>query len=168
MIRFITKLLCVAAISIVIFYIFEISFKIYGIAAICLCIVLTINVRKNRQKILPQIMGLLIINTFAFVTGKLIHSGELHIDIYNIIISVIYGMLLIYFVSFKFCKRGIKSITESQKEQKLFPQQEYDLERIKKYIQDFNIIGINGTWGSGGQKGGCISNRVNGNNDLKK
>lgn len=144
-IEFVQKVMIVFIISFTFFYGVHVPYVPYSIVSICLCLYFIVSFKRKCRDIFTDAVVLLGSNSIAYVVAKLIRNGTLYIDMLNIALTVIYTCCIMYIISTLFYKKVSKDL----KVLRLYPQREQDLERIKNYLNEFNVIGINGVWGSG-------------------
>ena len=152
------KALVVFVVSFAFFFGFSIRYKLYAILAICVCLFTVISYRVKSRAIYCEIVTLLLSNGIAFgvvkwivtrnnpwVLLKLILYGKLHVDRLSFVLTVVHVLFLLVMIVFSLLKKTRKG----EQPIELYPQRKKDLERIKNYLEKFNSIGVNGTWGSG-------------------
>lgn len=144
-----TRGLASLIISIIIFYPLNPKYIIYALVMLGVWVILLINyqLKKNSQFFYTAII-FCIANLIALVIAKQFIHHTLHWDWLNIIICIVHT--LVYLVILGLCiyfekKRVINQVDNIA----LFNRRRYDFERIKKYIETEDILGVNGIWGSG-------------------
>lgn len=147
--------LCMAfLLSVILFYPLNVKYIIYAaVTALIWGMVLSrYKLRKNRQLYL-ELFWISVGNLLALIAAKGLVHGTLHVDVWNILLCVVYAAFLI-FVWCQCRAAGTKEEAESRipgdrTTKQLFPKRQYDLERIMEYIDTFPIVGVNGAWGTG-------------------
>ncbi|GIO10246.1 hypothetical protein J31TS6_62740 [Brevibacillus reuszeri] len=144
-----TRALASLMVSIIIFYPLNPKYIIYAFVMLGVWVILLINyqLKKNSQFIYTAII-FCIANLMALVIAKQFIHHTLHKDWFNITICIVH--IFVYLAIFGLCiyfekKRVINQVGDFV----LFNRRRYDLERIKKYIETEDIVGVNGIWGSG-------------------
>ena len=177
--KLIKNLIWVFCISLVAFYFIKIPIEIYCIIVfvVTIYIVFEYSVIKNRIfyiKIFLYIMS----NMFSFFILRKIENNErtyfminnikmeiLKINTYQnkevlmytiiMLLSVLFIAVLVElgidFLKDKFSNKEKEKKTSIKvaEEKELFEERKEDLKRLEKYLKDFNIVGIDGDWGSG-------------------
>ena len=167
--KLIKNLIWVFCISLVAFYFIKIPIEIYKIILLLIWIYMILEYKliKNLELYI-NLSVYSIVNIISFYISNLIGGKEvksfkindLKIEVLesNIIqyneISKIIIVLFIFVISFfvcKFIKQKIydKKNNKIKEKKELFEERKEDLKRLEKYLKDFNIVGIDGDWGSG-------------------
>ena len=167
--KLIKNLIWVFCISLVAFYFIKIPIEIYKIILLLIWIYMILEYKliKNLELYI-NLSVYSIVNIISFYISNLIGGKEvksfkindLKIEVLesNIIqyneISKIIIILFIFVISFfvcKFIKQKIydKKNNKIKEKKELFEERKEDLKRLEKYLKDFNIVGIDGDWGSG-------------------
>lgn len=144
-----TRGLASLIISIILFYPLNPKYIIYALVMLGVWVILLINyqLKKNSQFFYTAII-FCIANLTALVIAKQFIHHTLHWDWLNIIICIAHT--LVYLVILGLCIYFEKKQVINQVDNiALFNRRRYDLERIKKYIETEDILGVNGIWGSG-------------------
>jgi len=144
-----TKAIASMIISIIVFYPLNPKFIIYLLVMVCIWAILLTNfkLKKNSQFFFSAFI-LSITNLIGLVISKQFIHHTLHKDWLNIVLFILYVSVLI--VIFGLCIYYVKKQLNNQVDDiTLFTRRRYDLERIKKYIETEEVLGINGIWGSG-------------------
>ena len=143
----IVKAIIVFIISIVFFLTFNIiPFIIYIIIAFCVIISLRLSYKKNQKSFFFQAAMFLISNLIAFAIVKSISGSKWSIDCQ--LYRSFFVIYIVYLFTLFFVPSGEKtevSITKTR----LFPERKCDLDRIIEYVEEFDVVGINGIWGTG-------------------
>lgn len=147
--RTITKVLVSLIISIVIFYPFNPRYIMYMfvIGGVWGILLFNYQVKKNAHFFLSVII-FSITNLSALALTKLFIHHTLHEDWLNITVCISYlsALLVLSGICIYYVK---KRVNYQADDMTLFNRRRYDLERIEKYIETEDILGINGIWGSG-------------------
>ncbi|GIO36521.1 hypothetical protein J41TS12_13820 [Paenibacillus antibioticophila] len=145
----ITKALLFTMISLVLFYPFNPKFIVYIAFMGVVWGVLILNYKsgKNLPFFFSAIMFSLA-NLLALTFMKWAVHRSLHIDWINIALCLAYVCALLILGCI--CLFKARGKEQAQKDDNhLFTARKYDLDRIKKYIENEEIVGVNGRWGSG-------------------
>jgi len=133
--------------STIIFYPFNPTYVVYWGCIVLIWVILLMNysIEKNRQ-MYKNIVLFSYANLVALVAMKYFVHRTLHFDFSNIVLfSVNCGLVAV--VAFQCVSSKKRDVSPS--EAVIFPKRQHDLVRIENYINKFDIVGINGTWGSG-------------------
>lgn len=135
------KIILAFIISINIFYIIPVPTYLYifTTSGILFFLIYSYAPEKNYE-LYSQILPLVFINNLAYALISLYED-----TLYPFIFLI---FLLIYFYPYILLEHQNKSI-EGNKNFYIFPERSYDLKRVKQYLSDFEIIGINASWGDG-------------------
>lgn len=167
--KLIKNLIWVFCISLVAFYFIKIPIEIYKIILLLIWIYMILEYKPIKNlELYINLSVYSIVNIISFYISNLIGGKEvksfkindLKIEVLesNIIqyneISKIIIILFIFVISFfvcKFIKQKIydKKNNKIKEKKELFEERKEDLKRLEKYLKDFNIVGIDGDWGSG-------------------
>ena len=167
--KLIKNLIWVFCISLVAFYFIKIPIEIYKIILLLIWIYMILEYKPIKNlELYINLSVYSIVNIISFYISNLIGGKEvksfkindLKIEVLesNIIqyneISKIIIVLFIFVISFfvcKFIKQKIydKKNNKIKEKKELFEERKEDLKRLEKYLKDFNIVGIDGDWGSG-------------------
>ncbi len=148
----ITKILYVFIFSVLGFYSIDIKTNVYLIVAITIWIILFVNYRKDGN--MHFYIGAIIIslcNIMTFALMKYIDGYRFTRDLEDVFCTVYIGCLLVGmgFCYTVFLKEKKKQSDTEEKDRKIFLKRKDDLKRLIRYLEDANIVGIQGSWGSG-------------------
>lgn len=138
-------------ISLMAFYAIDISTELYFIGIIaCIAILYTKKYSLKKNIELYQKVNWVFLGNFGaflateFCKGYLSQwdcKGKFYCG---------YAFLLVMFGVFLFIQKSKdEKKLEKQEEKELFRERRYDRERILEYLKGFDIVGVNGPWGSG-------------------
>lgn len=150
----ITKVLYVFLFSVLGFYSVDLKTNVYLIVAITIWGILFVNYRKNGN--IDFYIGAIIIglcNMMTFALMKYIAGYRFIGDLEDILCIIYIGFLVFAVIYLIYYRRILKksnsqSIT-NEGDKTIFWKRQCDLYRLKQYLVDTNIIGIQGGWGSG-------------------
>lgn len=141
----IINMLLVFIISLIFFWIIDIPYKLFSVIAICISAVIFIKFQKNNHSILKLTSIIILSATVGFFAKNCLSGAEVEIDILDKIFALVNSVIIIgFFIS------GVKQKkTAKGKQKNLMEPQKYDVIRIQEYLEAFDLIGINGAWGTG-------------------
>lgn len=149
---------CVTLISFIIFVMvireirLDIFLAIYN--GIFMFILLMLQNKKNIEFLFDMtVKGLFVISGFVFAK-LMLGTGQISNAFNGFLIRYFfYGWFLIQYIVILgfwfYINRDNRKSKHSVKEIKLFQERQYDKDRLKEYIEQFDVVGINGGWGSG-------------------
>lgn len=138
------KMLYIFIGSVIFFYFVSCSYSFVITTVAVLCILLTISVKKNRGKIYFKFISYAIALISGFIVYTLIIRKDIHNSIYSAVVTLFVIILFVYYIY------AIDTEAISNKvDYELLGKQEYDCNRIIRYLEKFPAIGINGAWGTG-------------------
>lgn len=145
-------IIIVFMLSLLAFGVADIDLKIYLTVAVLLGVLLGMRyLRKENLDFFWKVNCAFGANFLAYVAAKFCRGGRFHGDIED-------GAYIIYMLILTangFClwmekrKKSQEQGKQEQKDEELFRERRFDIQRLEEYLQSFSIIGINGPWGSG-------------------
>jgi len=153
----ILKAICIFTVSFIIFTILNIQIRLLLIIFLSTAAVFCVISGRSPKHTFSNITALIILILFAYVLEHVLIRNNLFenssiSEMWNLInitfVDIILICLIFCFLLIPYMVAVIKK-TEDSPQPSLLTDQEYDLERITNYIKDNEIIGINGSWGSG-------------------
>lgn len=144
----ITKAVYLFIFSIILFETLSIDQVIYIIISFGVWIILLLNYKKKENICFySNATSLCLCNLLAFIFTNYLKGEQINVYRIDIIYLVYAVVLLISDLYFLYLQLNTK--VKDVKEENLFPQRKYDLERIIYYLNYMKTIGINASWGSG-------------------
>lgn len=146
LLSFLEKILIIYIVSLILFCIADVAYVLYCIIAICICFLLRVKYKHNLVELCSITSIVLSSVTMGYFTALyIVKDTKIIFDTENTIISIILAtFFLAYFVTACCAIRR-----DTKRKFILMEQQKHDVDRIIDYINKFEIIGINGIWGSG-------------------
>lgn len=146
LLSFLEKILIIYIVSLILFCIADVPYVLYCIIAICICFLLRVKYKHNLVELCSINSIVLFSVTVGYFTAiYIVKDTKIIFDTKNTIISI---MLATFFLAY-FVTACCATTRGTKKKFMLMEQQKHDVDRIVDYINKFEIIGINGIWGSG-------------------
>ena len=137
--------LLVFIISFSFFWIVEVPFKVCSLIIICISIIIRAKYQKNNYDILTLTALIALSSILGFFAERVLTNETIKFDKIDIILGLFVGVITIAFLI-----TGIRHKKTINTKQKILTEpQKYDMYRIQEYIENFDLIGINGAWGTG-------------------
>ncbi len=143
----IEKLLISFITSTMFFSVFDLSFKLYGIIFLLISLLLITKFKRNRAELCALYIIIGFSTLTSFPVANYIKNGKFIINADIIDIALLLTVAILLLIAFV-----ILSLAKAEKSDYNFTltkSQKHDADRIIKYIKRFNIVGINGAWGTG-------------------
>lgn len=137
--------------SLTFFYSFNVRYLIYALVtgAVWGLFLEKYSVKKN-EWLYCELVKVSLSNLLALGLDKWLVHHTLHTDIINMIAFAAYVCFLLWIWNkCRSIKKEEQQTALTAEKKQLFPKRQYDLERILEYIEAFQIVGMNGAWGSG-------------------
>lgn len=139
--------------SLILFCPFNLKYILYAIISATLWGLLMVYYdRKKNLSLYREMTAISMGNLLALVLAKWLVHHTLHVDFLNMVLCITYLLFLLWILASgrtHNIEKQEMAQSENTQEKQLFPKRVYDLERIVEYVEKFEIIGVNGAWGSG-------------------
>lgn len=146
--RILTQFIVFMMISFIPFYAINPPFIFYSLICIMIWIIVFTNLSMNNNRTLFYITANFFCANFVSLTlVKYLVHRTLIINTTNIIFSALCIMPILYTIVYLSTNRDV--ITYKGSGKILYAKREYDLQRIIGFINEVDVIGLNGLWGSG-------------------
>lgn len=137
--------LLVFIISLLFFWIVDVPYRVFSLIIICSSIIIRTKYRKNNYDILTLTALINLSSILGFFIEKIMTNGTIKFDKFDNVLGLFVGVITISFLI-----TGIRHKKPINTKQKILTEpQKYDMYRIQEYIENFDLIGINGAWGTG-------------------
>ena len=154
-----TKALYIFIVSLVVFASFAVQFRVMTSLAVSAVVLISVISWNTRRHTFPYVTGILATCFFAYglnytlIRHRFVHMNPIQLAQYVIVrfdwidlcFLTVLGIFCLYSLWLCFFSKREPSPNRSE----LMIDQKYDLERIGRYVKQFEIVGVNGSWGSG-------------------
>ncbi len=139
------NVLLVFIISLLFFWIVDVPYRVFSLIIICSSIIIRTKYRKNNYDILTLTALINLSSMLGFFIEKIMTNETIKFDKFDNVLGLFVGVITISFLI-----TGIRHKKPINTKQKILTEpQKYDMYRIQEYIENFDLIGINGAWGTG-------------------
>ena len=144
----INKALYTFLFSILGFYAVDINTRTYLIVIVIIWSIIFLNYQKiKNNSFYINCIIIAILNIIAFALIKSIRGYRFVGDLEDILCCIYLFFMVIGIFIYDF---GLSNKDKTDKhDDNMLKKREYDLERVKKYLNDVDIIGLKGGWGTG-------------------